>query len=145
MRRALLAAAAALLCFAPAGAHAQAPNIVGTWAFETDIHPESGCILRGEALVRAGARAGEFDVSLRATEQCPDGGIWRAEEACQGRRSDRALQIICTLIRAEPDNYIPDHFNLTIESGSSMSGRLIDFGAWNEPVRWRRASGALVS
>jgi hypothetical protein len=134
------AAALAAACLFATDAHA-AQGLGGVWAFETSPHRQSGCIISGEALVRATTQADRFTVSLRAAERCPDGSAWRADEDCVARRTRQALNVTCTLVRALPS----DQFNLNIESAELMRGRLFDHGAWDEPVRWRRISGALIS
>jgi hypothetical protein len=138
------AAAIVLFCLAT-GAQAQAADLAGGWAFETSPHRESGCVIRGEALMRERPQPGAFDVQMRAAEHCPDGNIYRAEERCVARRQARAVHVTCTLVRADPDSYLADQFSLTIESADLMHGRLVDYGYWDEPVRWRRASAPIAN
>ncbi|MBL8551885.1 MAG: hypothetical protein JNJ73_17995 [Hyphomonadaceae bacterium] len=136
------ASAAAQTSNAPAPARGA---LAGAWAFETNAHRITGCIIRGDALLRARAEADSYDVEMRVAETCPDGGAYRAEEACLARLDRGTLNVACRLVRATPPNYNPDQFSLTIDSAEAMHGRLVDHGAWNEPVRWRKSTGALVS
>ena len=144
--RALAVFAIAIAAIAAVDARAGEPaSLAGAWAFETSAHRSTGCVIRGQAVLRPRREANIFDVEMRAAEQCPGGGVFRAEEACVARRNGESVNVSCRLVRATPSNYNADQFALHIESASAMAGRLVDHGIWNEQVRWRRTAGDLVS
>jgi hypothetical protein len=126
---------------APAAATPQRPSIddlAGAWAFETDPHHATQCVIRGDATAtRSGAG---LSIAIHARENCPDGDEARAEERCAGSLAGDVLTIRCAVVSAT-QNYLADQFSLRVLSPSAMSGRLYDADLWNDPVRWRRASG----
>ncbi len=117
--------------------------LAGAWAFETDPHAVTDCVIRGD--VQA-TRAGDaLRMTIHAHETCPNGNEWRAEEACTAQLSSGVLAVRCTVVSTQPYNYVADQFSLRVLSTSRMTGRLADGANWDSPVRWRRPPDALVS
>jgi hypothetical protein len=137
---ALLIAALAAPC--PAAAQPSL-SIAGVWRLETSPQQETGCIIRGDATVSAGAGA-KFDVVIDVRETCPDGSIFSAAERCTADQRGDRVAVACRVVRAGPAGYLADQFALRLR-GDTMVGRLADAGHWNDPVIWRRAPAALVS
>jgi len=130
----------------PAAAQpASLQSLAGEWAVETSPHSITGCVIHGRATARLAENGRALDISLNVDESCPDGLDWQASESCVGMFKDAHVTVRCTLVSASSPDYRADHFFLTAVTPTAMSGRLIDGGAWNEPVQWRRPTPALVS
>lgn len=135
-----------LAAWAVAASAAAGPPVgalAGAWVFETEPHGVSGCVIRGEAAARAFGPA--LAIEIRAHETCPGGAEWRAVQSCRGEQRGEALEVRCVLVSAEPDNYVADQFDLVVESGDRMRGRLADGALWDVAVTWRRPRAPLVS
>jgi len=141
-----LVLAASLLLAAPAFADPPEP-LLGRWTFETAPHPNSGCIIAGTADFTPGVAPRALTVVIEAEERCPRSAQRaRVTERCGAVRVDADVQIRCRLVRSNSPDYVPDHFQLRLDSPYSMSGRLDDERAWNVPVRFERpGEGALIS
>ena len=122
----------------------QAAPLAGAWILETAPHKVSGCVIRGAATATP-ARGGAFDVRIQVKESCPGGGAFTADEQCRAVVSAPRVTMSCTVVRAVPDNYNADSFQLEWRGRDLMVGRLVDTGFWDEPVTWRRAAPAMVS
>jgi hypothetical protein len=141
--RTLLCAA---LLAAPAAAQPVAASaLVGRWALVTAPHPNDRCVISGEARGARTTRADTLRFELTVKSECPDWGVWHVRETCTGVVTGAHVAVACTLISAEPDNYVADNFTLDIASPDRMNGRLYDHRWWDEPCVWRRQRGPLVS
>lgn len=138
-------ACAVALVSAPAGAaplQVSLDALAGAWTFETDPHPVTQCVIRGDV---EATRAGEvLRITMHAHQTCPNGSDGRAEEACTARLARGVLTVRCTLVSSTRP-YVADQFSLQVVSASLMTGRLADGAYWDVPVRWRRPPAALVS
>ena len=91
------------------------------------------------------AASDAFDVWIHIKEVCPQGGDFTADEQCHAMVARDGVAMGCSVVRATPQTYNADTFQLVQRSGDVMVGRLVDTGLWDEPVTWRRAAPAQVS
>lgn len=137
--------AAACIAFAGAQAAAQpvAPNIAGSWSFETPVSTPNRCVISGNATIAGAPAPGEYDIALTGTEVCENGETWRTVQRCRAVQTLRVVRIACEIVSAEPSNYAPDNFVLQIENDSLMTGDLLS--SWNTTARWVRGGPGLIS
>ncbi len=118
--------------------------LAGAWLMEAGPHRVTGCVIRGDASIAAGAD-GAYAVRLEVRETCPDGDVLTALERCVARVAQPRVAIRCTVEHAGASGYLADSFRLEPRGPDLMVGRLTDSGHWDEPVTWRRAAPALLS
>jgi len=109
------------------GAGTSSPDLAGVWAFQTEPYHGGQCTLRGSMTLRPTATPNAYDCRLVAFETCPDYKV-RAEQLCEARVVDGALQVASTVVEVSPpDNdfsYLPDNFALDDLSAERMEGEL---------------------
>ncbi|MEM8637013.1 MAG: hypothetical protein AAGF33_18770 [Pseudomonadota bacterium] len=136
----LLAGILALGAVAPASAQ---NDIIGSWTFETDRYHSGVCRLYGTMKVRTTPEDGVYRCAVTAVEDCIEQERWVVEQTCSAYRADDTLSVrskIVSFIEADvnPENYVPDHFALEIESPNLMVGSLVS--AIIAPVEFRRTT-----
>lgn len=117
-------------------------TLAGAWAFQTEAHAATGCIIRGGVTATQSGRTLRMD--MRVHETCNNGREWRAREACVATLVESVLSVRCEVVEGS-ENYNADQFTLNVVSTDEMSGRLYDHGVWDNGVVWRRDRGPLVS
>ena len=154
-----LAAISVATLLTPLAVHSQAPRkasmaqggaigadaLSGTWQFETDPYAEGLCRMEGTlSLVQLGTQE-DFDCEITAIETCPNGTsivVQSCDVNLQGNRMSLRSEIV-DLLQTKPGSigYLPDDFELTVESDTSMTGTLVS--AVDAIVRFSRANGAI--
>jgi hypothetical protein len=119
-------------------------TIAGLWTFEADL--VEACTFDGQARLVRRKDADVYDCELVARQDCPALELtYVVEQSCRATVDGSSVTIqstIETFLEGPPSAlYTPDHFQLTIDTPSSMSGVL--FGASIHPALWRRADGAI--
>ena len=118
---ALILAAPALALANPA---AKPADITGAWAFTTQKYGDS-CKLSGTVVVKPAGKS--FSCTMAAQEICRDIKV-RAKETCAATRKGDDLIIKASVVSVDPDvGYVPDDFELKVQSGSYMKGMLRSF------------------
>jgi hypothetical protein len=134
-------AAAALACvlaatpaFGQSGGEApeQAPDaggaadIVGLWAFQTDLYENFRCQMTGELELAATADPNIYSGRLVAFESCDGQQLYEARQIVAAVRDGAVLTLESSLDEVLPsaDFYAPDNFVLTIVNGALMVGEL---------------------
>lgn len=127
----------------PANAEA---DVSGAWSFETDRYRAGICRLYGTMRVRTTPEDGVYRCALTAVEDCEGQERWVVEQTCTAWRTGDELAVhsaIVSFIEADvnPENYVPDHFALSIESAQRMVGTLVS--AITAPVVFKRTTDGI--
>ncbi|WP_300395717.1 hypothetical protein [Henriciella sp.] len=120
------------------------PNLAGLWTFEADLNDI--CRFNGQARLIPTEDPLNFDCELTAEQDCPAAGVrYVVEQSCAVEIDEDIATVtstIDTFLAGEPtENYLPDNFQLRIQSESHLQGVLLGSGAF--PAEWRRAEGAI--
>ncbi|MEO0882610.1 MAG: hypothetical protein AAFY34_07720 [Pseudomonadota bacterium] len=139
-RNRLLAGVLAMGIALPASAQT---DIVGSWTFETDRYRAGVCQLYGTMKVRTTPEDGKYRCAITAVEDCQNEDRWVVEQTCSAYRAENTLSVRSTIVSfieadVNPENYVPDHFALEIESSDRMNGSLVS--AIIAPVEFRRTT-----
>ncbi|HVY02146.1 MAG TPA: hypothetical protein VG983_00705 [Caulobacterales bacterium] len=115
-----LAFAAAL----PALATPAPADITGAWAFATQAYG-NGCKLSGSLVLKGSGKT--YSCSMAVQERCNDIAV-KARESCVATRTGDGLVIKATVQSVDPVvGYVPDDFELKIQSSAYMKGMLRSF------------------
>ena len=144
----LIRATIVCLCFAGWGLSAAADesaDIRGSWAFNADIGGQ--CSFSGKATIfdTKDTDASDFGCELTARELCFPFREYIVRQTCTIRKESDKIRLRATIaefIKGAPNEYVPDHFNLTVKSRSKMVGQLTtDYG--DSPAEWIRENGSI--
>lgn len=132
----------ALASAGPAFAEAL-PDITGAWTFKTERYRAGLCQLYGTLHLRATPEDNIYRGAITAVEDCEGADRWVVEQTATAWRSGEELAIESTIVSfieasANPENYAPDHFSVTIDSDNLMTGDLLS--AVSAPVEFRRTT-----
>ncbi|MEM9667570.1 MAG: hypothetical protein AAF950_01485 [Pseudomonadota bacterium] len=121
-------------------------DITGAWTFETERYHAGVCRLYGTMKVRTTPEDGVYRCALTAVEDCEGQDRWVVEQTCSGYRADETISVRSTIVSfieadVNPENYVPDHFALEIESPDRMIGSLVS--AIIAPVEFRRTTDGI--
>jgi len=103
---------------------------LGNWAFQSVPYREDTCQMSGTMQIRPGAQAGELACKFTSIEACTGQDAWIVEQTCAIKEYGDQIAMQSSIINfiesdAVTNTYMPDHFLLSIESRTRMTGQLI--------------------
>jgi len=103
---------------------------IGSWSFQSVPYRDETCQMSGTMQIRPDTDSVGLACAFTAVEACIGEDRWIVEQICSVDHNGDQLAMRSSIINfIEADtftgSYMPDHFVLTIESASRMSGQII--------------------